>query len=195
MKFNFITFVGLAVLLLACHTPGNKKEANRLADQAMKTFMPHTLNIDSTTLALHLLDSAIKLYPSPNIYFGKFQIYKVENDQLAALRICDTVLMLYRNNFAFTLEKGCAFEKLGNFDSAFRYYRVALRMIDNPHSFNATEIVKDYEKIVITALLTDTAGFNRLVNQFRIKYRGSKDALFQTYSDEFDHFKRENYVN
>ena len=195
MKFNLIIFVYLAAIFLACRTSGKKKEANRFAVQAMTTFSHNASNIDSTNGALNLFDSAIRLFSAPNIYFGKFQIYKVKNNQLAALHICDTVLMLDRNNFSFTLGKGCTFETLGKLDSAFSYYRVALGMIDNRKSFNATEIVKDEERIVVTGLLKDTIGFNKLVNEFRGKYRGSKDKWVQLYLEGLDHFKRENYVN
>jgi len=161
----------------------------------MKTFSHHTTNIDSTKRALNLIDSSIKLYRSPRLYFCKYQIYKSKNDELAALSVCDTVLMFDRNNFSFTLEKGCTFEALGKLDSAFTYYRVALQMIDNSKSFNASEIVKDDEKIVITGLLKDTVAFNKLVNEFRIKYNGSKDKDFQIFSEQLDHFRREDYVN
>lgn len=84
-------------------------------------------------------------------------------------------------------------EALGRFDSAFSYYRVALHLIDNPHSFNAAEIVKDDERIVITGLLKDTVSFNKLVNEFRKKYKGSTED-FQIYSKKFDNFRREDYV-
>jgi tetratricopeptide (TPR) repeat protein len=167
----------------------------QLAERAMKTFSHHTTNIDSTKRALNLIDSSIKLYRSPRLYFCKYQIYKSKNDELAALSVCDTVLMFDRNNFSFTLEKGCTFEALGKLDSAFTYYRVALQMIDNSKSFNASEIVKDDEKIVITGLLKDTVAFNKLVNEFRIKYNGSKDKDFQIFSEQLDHFRREDYVN
>jgi len=195
MKFNLVIFVILIPGLWGCQLPNKEKEAMQLADRAMKTFIHHTTNIDSTNRALNLIDSSIKVYQSPKLYFCKFQIYKIEHDELAALRVCDTVLMLDRNNFAFTLEKGYTFEALGRLDSAFSYYRAALQMIDNPHSFNGVEILKDDEKIVITALLKDTVAFNKLVKEFRIKYKDSKDELFQIYSEQLDHFKRENYVN
>ncbi len=195
MKFNFIIFVGSIAILSACHFSSKEKEAMQLAERAMKTFIHHTTNIDSTNRALNLIDSSIKLYQSPKLYFCKYQIYKSKNDELAALGVCDTALMLDRNNFLFTLEKGCTFEALGRLDSAYSYYRVALQMIDNSNSFNGSEIVKDDEKIVITGLLKDTVAFNKLVNEFRVKYRGSKDKYFQTFSEQLDHFKREDYVN
>ncbi len=195
MKFIFIIFVSLVAELWGCKIPGKEKEAMRLADQAMKTFSHHTIDIDSTTRAINMLDSAIKLYQSPKLYFCKYQIYKIKHDEPAALRVCDTVLMLDKNNFAFTLEKGCTFEALGRLDSAFSYYRISLQMIDNSNSFNAAEIVKDDEKIVITGLLKDTVAFNKLVNEFQTKYRGSKDKYFQIFSAQFDHFRREDYVN
>jgi hypothetical protein len=195
MKFNLIIFVCLAAVFLACRTSDKKREANRLAVQAMKTFSHNASNLDSINGALNLLDSAIRLLPAPNIYFGKFQIYKVKNDQLAALHICDTVLMLDGNNFIFTLGKGCTFETLGKLDSAFSYYRVALGMIDNRKSFNAAEITKEEERIVVTGLLKDTVAFNKLVTEFRGKYGGSKDKWVQLYLEGLDQFKRENYVN
>jgi tetratricopeptide (TPR) repeat protein len=195
MKFILIIFVSLVAELWGCKIPGKEKEAMRLADQAMKIFSHHTTNIDSTNRALNLIDSSIKLYQSSKLYFCKYQIYKSKNDVLAALSVCDTALMLDRNNFSFTLEKGCTFEALGRVDSAFSYYRAALQMIDNSNSFNAAEIVKDDEKIVITGLLKDTVAFNKLVNEFRLKYKDSKDKWFQIYSEQLDHFKREDYVN
>src|ERR1700683_1272582 len=194
MKFNFIISIGLITILSACQIRNNKKEATRLADQAMKTFMPHSISIDSANQALYLLDFAIKLYQSPRLYFCKYQIYKINNHQLAALYICDTVLMHDRFNFSFTLEKGCTFEALGKLDSAFSYYRAALRMIDNRNSFNAAEIEKDDGKIVITGLLKDTVAFTKLTNEFRAKYGSSNDKNFQMYSEQLDHFRREDYL-
>jgi tetratricopeptide (TPR) repeat protein len=195
MKFNFIIFVGLIAILCACQTPSKEKDAMQLAEQAMKTFSYHTSNIDSTNRALNLLDSAIKLYQTPKLYFCKYQIYIFMNNRLAALYACDTALMLDRNNYVFTLDKGCTFEALGKPDSAFGYYRVALQMIDNRNSFNAAEIVKDHEKIILTELLKDTVAFKKLVNEFRVKYKDSKDKYFEIYSEEFDNFRRENYLH
>jgi hypothetical protein len=73
----------------------------QLSDRAMKAFIHHTTNIDSANRALNLIDSSLKLYQSPRLYFCKYQIYKSKYDELAALGVCDTVLMLDRNNFSF----------------------------------------------------------------------------------------------
>jgi len=194
MKFNLLTIVILIPLLGGCQQPNREKEAMQLAEGAMKTFGRHS-NVDSTNRALYLIDSSLKLYKSPKLYFCKYQIFTSNDDQLSALHVCDTVLMLDKDNFAFTLEKGCTLEKLGRLDSAFSYYRVALDLINNPHSFNGTEIGIDYERIVITGLLKDTASFNKLVNEFRDKYKGSNDPYFQVYSQQLDNFRREDYVN
>jgi tetratricopeptide (TPR) repeat protein len=194
MNCNLANLVGLAVILCACQPPDTKRYAMELAEQAMKTHSHNDINVDTTSRALHLLDSAIRLYPSSTFYLCKYQIYKTTNDQHAALGVCDTVLLLDKFNYAVTLDKGYTYEALGKLDSAFDYYRAALKLTDNPHSFNAAQITKDHEKIVISALLKDTAGFNKLVREFRVKYRDSKDEFFQAYSDEFDHFKRENYL-
>lgn len=195
MRVNLFTIVVLISLLGGCRQPNKEKEAMQLAVQAMKTFGRHGTNIDSTNRALYLLDSSIKLYQSPRLYFCKYQIFKSNKDQLSVLHVCDTALMLDRNNFIFTYAKGCTFEALGQLDSAFTYYRVALKLIDNPKSFNATEMLKDDERIVITGLLKDTVSFNKLLNEFRNKYKGSTDKNFQIYSLQLDSFRREDYVN
>lgn len=194
MKFNLLTIVILIPLLGGCQQTNKEKEAMQLADGAMKTFMRHHGNLDSINRALYLIDSSIRLYKSPGLYVYKYQIFKSNNDELSALHVCDTVLMLDRDNFAFTLEKGCTLEALGRLDSAFSYYKVALHLIDNPHSINGAQIVKDYQRIMITGLLKDTVSYNKLVNEFRKKYKGSTED-FQIYSKKFDNFRREDYVN
>jgi tetratricopeptide (TPR) repeat protein len=195
MKYNLVIFVGLAAIICACQIPDKGRQAMQLAEQAMKTHSHNALNIDSTNWALNLLDSAIKLHPSPTFYLCKYQIYKVTNNQSAALHECDTALMVDKLNYIATLDKGFTFEMLGKFDSSYKYYRIALSMLDNPKAFRAAAIVKDHERIVIAALLKDTADFKMLVRQFRIKYRDSKGELFSSYLEELDHFSREQYVN
>jgi hypothetical protein len=195
MKYNLVIVVGIAAIICACQTPDKERYAMQLAEQAMKTHSHNASNIDSTNFALNLLDSAIRLRQSPTFYLCKYQIYKVTNNQRAALRVCDTVLMVDKSNYIATLDKGLTFEALGKFDSSYRCYRIALAMLDNPNSFKAAAIVKDHERIVITALLKDTSDFKQLVDAFRVKYRDSKDELFKSYSEEFDHFRRENYLN
>jgi tetratricopeptide (TPR) repeat protein len=195
MKFHFVILGILIPLLAACQNTSKERAAMKLAERAMKTFSHHADNIDSTNRALNLIDSSLRLYQSPKLYFCKYQIYKGKNDELAALYVCDTALMLDRTDFPFTLEKGCTLEVLGRLDSAFRYYRIALQMVDSPTSFDAAEIVKDDEKIVITGLLKDTVTFKKLVSEFRTKYQGSKNKYFEMYSKQLDHFKREDYVN
>jgi tetratricopeptide (TPR) repeat protein len=195
MKLNLLTLVGLAAVICARQIPDKERRAMQLADQAMKTHSHNAINIDSTKRAINLLDSAIRLYPSPNFYLFKYQIYKFTNDQRAALRVCDTVLMVDKSNYIATLDKGRTLEVLGKFDSSYRFYRIALAMLDQSNSFKAAAIVKDHERIVITALLKDTSDFKKLVDAFREKYRDSKDELFKSYSEEFDHFRRENYLN
>ena len=195
MNCNLVILVGLAAMICACQTPDKERSAMQLAVQAMKTHSHNATNIDSTKRALNLLDSAIRLYPSPKFYVFKYQIYKLAADQHAALLVCDTALMVDKSYYIAALAKGCTFEALGKYDSSFTYYRAALSMLDNPKSFNAAPIVKDHERIVLTALLKDTSNFKRLVDEFRVKYKDSKDDLFNTYSDEFDHFSRMKYLN
>jgi hypothetical protein len=105
--------------------------------------------------------------------------------------------MIDRNNYFATLFKGYAFEAIGKSDSAFDYYNAALRIVEDPASFKASEMVKDHEKIVLVGLLKDTTNFNKLVSEYRIKYRSTKGYLFELYNEEvkeFTHFRRQDYV-
>ncbi len=196
MKRRFIISISLVAGLVSCQVP-KKKLAMRIANQALYIYSTHRINIDSTNRALYLLDSSIKLYPNPTAYLYKYQIYRSMDRQLAALHICDTVLIIDGNNYFATLCKGYVFEKMGKADSAIRYYKAALRILDNPDSSKAPAMVYDHARIVIAALLKDAAAFNKQVDTFRVKYRRSKGDLLEFYSEfikEFDHFRRDDYV-
>jgi tetratricopeptide (TPR) repeat protein len=193
MKHHFIISISLIAGFVSCQVP-NRKAAMRIANKAISIYYTNTLNIDSTNKALHLLDSSIKLYPDPTFYLFKYQIYRSTNRQLAALHICDTVLIIDGNNYLTTLGKGYIFEKMGKSDSAIHYYKAALRIVDNWKPLEAPAILQDHERIVITALLKDTGAFNRQVAAFRAKYRSSNGDLFEAYTKEFDHFRRDDYV-
>jgi len=193
MKRHYIISISLVATLFSCQVP-KKKVAMRIANQALHTYYNNSSNSDSTNRALQLLDSSIKLAPDPTFFLFKYQIYRSTDRQFAALQICDTVLAIDCTNYLATLGKGYIFEGMGRSDSATSYYRSALRIVDSWDSLKAPAILKDHERIVITALLKDTAAFNKHVNAFRAKYQRAKGRLFEAYTEEFDHFRRDDYV-
>lgn len=193
MKHHCIILFSLIACLLSCQAP-KKKVAMRIANLALYEFYTNENNADSINQALHLLDSSIRLYPDPTFYLYKYQIYRSTNRQLDALNTCDTILEIDSKNYFATLSKGYVFEAMGRLDSANRYYRAALNILGHLDSLKVPTMLKDHETIVIAALLKDTPAFNGQVSAFQVKYRKEKGDLFESYIDEFKHFRRDDYV-
>lgn len=196
MTRHFIILLNLLACPFFCKTASQKKEAIRLANLGLWTYDSNTINADSLTKALYLLDSALKIYPVPIAHVYKYQIYRAMNRPLAALRECDSVFIIDSHDYYASLCKGFTFGSMGKTDSAFNYYRIALRNLNGAGNI-APEMARDHERIIIAALLKDTATFNQLVKAFENKYRNSKGELSNMFAEsigEFTHFRRDDYV-
>ncbi|HLY71299.1 MAG TPA: hypothetical protein VKR53_16310 [Puia sp.] len=124
-----------------------------------------------------------------NRYFIERRLKKYDN----ALTTCDTVLQIHKEDFRANMYKGFLYEDMDSKDSSIFYYKKSLRLIDNPKSFKASEIVKDREKLIVIGLLNDTLEYKKHFNSFITKYDTSK--FFNYYYTEFKNFNRKNYLS
>lgn len=156
--------------------------------RAIKTYSHNLFDEDSLFKALVLIDSALYFEKSIGFYFVKYTILRRLGIYKLGINACDNILILDSNNFLATEYKGFLFEDLHLKDSQFAYYYKALNLLDNPKSFNASNILRDKEKIIILGLMEDSIQYKRMFERFKNKYANSKEYFYQGDVEELQTF-------
>jgi hypothetical protein len=197
MKRLIIFYLLLIGFLSACHLKSKedenaKRKAIVLNNEAVRIYTHSFFNNDSLNKALNLINSAILLRKDFNFYNNQYAIERRLKRYFLALSTCDTMLNLRNLDFNATLHKGFLFEDLNLKDSQTIYYHKAYALIDDPRSFNASDMVKDRQRIILKGLLYDTIDYQIMTKNFLKKYATSK--IYRGIADEFRHFDRERFL-
>jgi tetratricopeptide (TPR) repeat protein len=187
-----IVFLLFFITIISCR---NKKtvnaEATVLFKKASEVFRKNYSNSDSLMYAISLLDSSIRLDAQPKFYFTKFQISMLLKRYDLAINSTNGILAIDKNNFMALFLKGIALECSKEIDSAMNNYKLALKSLESTRF--ETPIFKEHQKIILYALLKDTANFNLRLIEFKERYSGNKE--FSAYYESLVQFDRNAYLN
>jgi hypothetical protein len=165
----------------------------------MMIYAKNLSNSDSLHQALQLIDSAIFVNngildkKNYGFYLNKYVVQRRLRKYVSALQTCDSMMLIHNNDFNANLYKGYIYEDMEIMDSSMFYYYKSRKLIDNPESFRAAEMVKDRQKLILTGLLNDTLLYNKLFTDFINKYDTSR--FIQYYENEFQKFNRKQYLS
>jgi len=187
-----IVFVLLfTAALSSCQERKVNKDALAFAKRANAIYIKNSNNPDSLALALYLIDSCLKIQSDfLNFYFTKIEILRQLDRHDEMVGVYSKMLELSKNNSIVLMSKGAAFEHLQRLDSANYYYKLALdnldRMTWQKRSF------KEYQRIILYALLKDSINFRKGTQEFKKTFSGDNESKFMYQAlVEFD---RDEYV-
>jgi tetratricopeptide (TPR) repeat protein len=179
-------------ILPGCAAKNTNSQAQLFFQRASAILRDHPDNTDSLNSAITLIDSAIN-YDKNNVeyYLSASRILIDLKRNNKAIDACNHALAIDKRSFFALLTKGVIFDKLHNSDSAHTSYRGALNSLEQTGF--ASEVFKDYQRIIIYGLLNDTTQFNAGLKEFEKHHSNSSD--FPAFNDDLKNFNKEEYID
>lgn len=187
-KCIIIIVFGLGIISFSCSDnkvkstpPADARPRNPIAmlysKKASRITAAWPFNLDSIQLAFKYIDSAIELVPtSIGFHSQKMQLLDQAGRINEAISESKKIISMYDENFYVLYTTAILYKKIKNYDSAARYYSLALDGIKNNRVKGMEPIEVDYFRLKILSRLKDTAEFTKGLLDFTWKYRNVKTA-------------------